>query len=140
MSTQHSKRHASWLQLSPESMKQLTPDHRNYILAELEQDGRDQLTKERIAEFNAVRDRRLPREKEHIATFIAVFVGALTFSVAPQLLASQAGRGPFALSTGFAGGAAASFFAHANATKTLTGLKLKKNTSLARRAIAQKQN
>ncbi|MBW4575781.1 MAG: hypothetical protein KME08_10905 [Aphanothece sp. CMT-3BRIN-NPC111] len=129
-----------WRNTSPKTMKQMPGNDRDYIIAEVEKDAKNQLTAERIAEFNSVRDRRLPPDKEKLTTFIVVVAGALTFSIAPQLIASQAGRGPIALSAGLAGGAAASFFAHANAAKVLTGLKLKHSTQQARKAIIQKRN
>lgn len=114
-----------------------SPD-RSYMMAEVERDGKQELARSRMAEFNAARDRRLSKDKENIATIVVVVVGALTFSVAPQLLSSQSGRGSIAVSAGLAGGAAASFFAHASATKVLTGLKLKQGSAQARKALVEK--
>lgn len=84
--------------------------------------------------------RRLSPNKQNLATIALVFIGALTFSVAPQLIANQSGRGLFASSMGFVHGAAVSFVAHANATKALTALKLKNSTQQARKATNQKEN
>ncbi len=64
----------------------------------------------------------------------------MTFSIAPQLLAKQAGRGLLALSAGLLGGGLASFYAHTNATKALTGIKLKKSTQNTRQAIVDNKN
>lgn len=129
-----------WRNLSPEMMRRLPENICNYISAELEADARNQFANERIAFFKSVGKRRPSPNKQNLATIVSVFVGALTFSVAPQLIANQSGKGPFALSAGFLGGAAASFVAHANATKALTGLKLKSSTQQARQAITQKEN
>ena len=130
----------SWRNLTPDMMMRLPENIRNYIIAELEADAKNQLADDRIAYFKSVGKRRLSPNKQNLGTIISVFVGALTFSVAPQLIANQSGRGPFAISAGFVGGAAASFFAHANATKALTELKLKNSTQQARQAITQKAN
>lgn len=129
-----------WRNLTPEMIMRLPENLHNYIIAELEADAKTQLANERIAFFKSVGKRRLSPNKQNLATIVSVFVGALTFSVAPQLIANQSGKGPFAISAGFLGGAAASFVAHANATKALTGLKLKSSVQQARQAITQKDN
>lgn len=129
-----------WREIDPKLLKQLPADDQGYILAEIKKDGRQQLAKERMAAFESICSRRLTADKEGLTTIIVVFIGAFTFSVAPQLIASQAGRGPLAVSAGLLGGAAASFFAHDSATRTLTELKLKHSTQQARKAIVKKQN
>ena len=130
----------TWRQTRIPLMNQLPPNYREQIMATMDEDGRQQLKSDRLAELQSICLRRLSPDKENLTTIIVTFIGALTFSVAPQLIASQAGRGPLAMSAGLVGGAAASFFAHSNATRTLTEMKLKNSTEQARKTIIQKQS
>ncbi|MBW4619379.1 MAG: hypothetical protein KME17_08475 [Cyanosarcina radialis HA8281-LM2] len=126
-----------WLQIDPKILRQLPPDVLAYIMAAVEKHGKQTLARERLTAFNAKRSRRLPADREQRLKMVVTCAGALTFSIAPQMLASQAGRGPLAFSAGILGGAAASFFAHDNATKVLLKSKLKQSVKQARQAIAQ---
>ena len=130
----------TWRQTKTPLMNQLPQNYREQIMATMDEDGRQQLKSDRLAEFQSICSRRLSPDKENLTTIIVTFIGALTFSVAPQLIASQAGRGPLAMYAGLVGGAAASFFAHSNATRTLTEMKLKNSTEQARKTIIQKQS
>jgi hypothetical protein len=125
----------TWRQTKTPLINQLPQNYREYILATMDKDGREQLKNDRLAEFQSICSRCLSPDKENLTTFI----GALTFSVAPQLIASQAGRSPLAMSAGLVGGAAASFFAHSNAIRTLK-MKLKNSTKQIRKTIIQKQS
>lgn len=140
MSTKRRNRLNVWRNLTAEMMRRLPENIRNYIIAELEADARNQLANERVSFFKSVGKRRLSPTQQSFTTILSVVVGAVTFSIAPQLIANQSGRGPLAISAGLVGGGAASFFVHANATKALTDQKLKNSTQQTRKAILEQQN
>jgi hypothetical protein len=134
-----SSRYDRWRMLSAEDIKGLPIEDQKYILAAVEEHGKQHLKKQRQAKFNSIKKGRLPEDKENLSIFIVTFCGALTFSIAPHLLGSQAGRGAWAISAGIIGGGAASYFAHTNASRVLTGLKLKNSTKQAYQSINEQQ-
>ncbi|MGF1979763.1 MAG: hypothetical protein RMY30_029835 [Nostoc sp. CmiSLP01] len=138
--SQSKNRRDRWLKIPPKILLRVPDFDRAYIMAAIEEYAKHNLAKSQIAKYDAVRSRRLSRNQRQITQFIVVLAGSLTFSVAPQLLAKQAGRGPWAISAGLLGGGLASFYAHTSATKVLTGIKLKKNTQSTRKAILQNKN
>jgi hypothetical protein len=80
----------TWRQTQTPLMNQLPQNYREYILATMDKDGREQLKSDRLAEFQSIcSSHRLSSDKENLTTIIVTFIGALTFSVAPQ-----AGRDP----------------------------------------------
>ncbi|AVH68239.1 MULTISPECIES: hypothetical protein [Nostoc cyanobionts] len=124
-----------WLKISPRILFRMPDFDRANIIAAIKEYAEYNLANSQIAKYDAVRSRRLSRNNRQITQFIVILAGALTFSVAPQLLAKQAGRGPWAISAGLLGGGLASFYAHSNATKVLTGIKLKNSTQNTRKTI-----
>ncbi|WP_315788306.1 hypothetical protein [Fischerella sp. JS2] len=129
-----------WLKTSQTILKKMPEYDRIYIMTAIEEYAKHDLAKSQIAKYNAVCDRRLSRNQRQITQFIVIIAGSLIFAMVPQLLAKQAGRGPLAISAGLVGGGLASFYAHANATKVLVGIKLKKDTQNTRKAILEKKN
>lgn len=131
----HKERCDRWLKISPKTFLRLPESDRTYIMAAIQEYAKHNLAKLQVAKYNAVRSRRLSHNQRQITQFIVILAGSLTFSVAPQLLAKQAGRGAWAISAGLVGGGLASYYAHSNATKVLTGIKLKKDTESTQEAI-----
>lgn len=129
-----------WLKILPRMLLRMPDYDRAYMMTAIEEYAKHNLAKSQINKYDAVRSRRLSRNQRQITQFIVIIAGALTFSVAPQLLAKQAGRGSLAISAGLLGGGLASFYAHSNATKVLTGIKLKQNTQNTRKAILDNKN
>lgn len=129
-----------WLKISPRILLRMPDYDRAYMMAAIQEYAKHNLAKSQITKYDAIRSRRLSRNQRQITQFIVIIAGSLTFSIAPQLLAKQAGRGPMAISAGLVGGGLASFYAHANATKVLTGIKLKQNTQKTRAAILDNKN
>ncbi|MEH1788514.1 hypothetical protein [Nostoc sp.] len=129
-----------WLKIPPRTLLR-TPDYdRANIIAAIKEYAKCNLANSQIAKYDAVRSRRLSRNHRQITQFVVIIAGSLTFSVAPQLLAKQVGRGTWAISAGLLGGGLASFYAHSNATKVLTGIKLKNSTKNTRKAILGRNN
>ncbi|QKQ73474.1 hypothetical protein [Nostoc sp. TCL240-02] len=129
-----------WLKIMPRTLLRMPDYDRANIIAAIKEYAKFNLANSQIAKYDAVRSRRLSRNQRQITQFIVILAGSLTFSVAPQLLAKQAGRGPWAISAGLLGGGLASFYAHSNATKVLTGIKLKNSTQNNRKAILERKN
>ncbi|KYC40409.1 hypothetical protein WA1_26725 [Scytonema hofmannii PCC 7110] len=126
----------AWLKLPLKIIQRLPDRDRADMKAAIEKYAKLNLARSQISKYNTIRSLRLGRDRRQITQFIVILAGSLTFSVAPQLLAKQVGRGPMAISAGLLGGGLASFYAHANATKVLTGIKLKNQTQNTRKAIA----
>ncbi len=124
-----------WLKIPARILSRMPDYDRADIIAAIKEYAKYNLANSQIAKYDAVRSRRLSRNHRQITQFIVILGGSLTFAVAPQLLAKQAGRGPWAISAGLLGGGLASFYAHSNATKVLTGIKLKNSTQNTRKAI-----
>ncbi|MBO3458992.1 hypothetical protein G7B40_010240 [Aetokthonos hydrillicola Thurmond2011] len=129
-----------WRKIPQTILKQMPGYDRVQIMAAIEEYAEHNLAKSQIAKYNAVRDRRLSRNQRQIAQFIVIIAGSLTLSIVPQLLAKQAGRGPLAISAGLIGGGVASFYAHANASKVLVGMKLKTETENTRKSILNQKH
>jgi hypothetical protein len=133
------QRLARWCKLPKLVFQAISNYDRAYIIAAIQEYGKYSLAKSQIAKYDAVRNKRLSRNQQQIAQFIVILAGSLTFSVAPQLLAKQAGRGYFSISAGLVGGGLASYYAHKNATNVLIGAKLKKATENTQRAIMERK-
>jgi|GEM_PF-3992282 len=130
---------AQYRQIPPEILQRMPNADLNYIKAEVEKDGERHLSNLRVAKFKASQKQRWSSEVEQFLKFVVIAGGALTFSLAPYLLATKLGRSPIALTLGFVGGAIASHAAHTNAARALVGIKLKQSTEQARKAILLNQ-
>jgi hypothetical protein len=116
----------------------LPPDVLATIVAAVYHDGRYQLIRDRGNELKRQAQHRLPETLSPVFTLVVVLVGAIGLSLVPYTLARQSGRtGPLAISIGFVGGAAASFFGHAAASQYLAGRALKASTQQARQSIRE---
>ncbi|MUG99475.1 hypothetical protein F7734_47200 [Scytonema sp. UIC 10036] len=139
MSPKRKARLEAWLRLPLKIFQRIPDRDRADMKAAIEKYAKLNLARSQISKYDSIRSHRLGRDRRQITQFIVVLAGSLTFSVAPQLLAKQSGRGPIAISAGLLGGGLASFYAHANATKVLTGIKLKNQTQNTRKAIAEQK-
>lgn len=135
MTTTSENTYEEWGKLSPELIIGMPQTDQQSIINKVRLLGRKRMAESRITEFNSVRSNRLPENKKALSKMIVTLVGALTLSIAPQLIAQQTGRGPMAISIGFIGGGVASFFAHNSAKKVLVGIKLKHRYRQARANI-----
>ncbi|MEC4815895.1 MAG: hypothetical protein SAK29_21875 [Scytonema sp. PMC 1069.18] len=138
MSPKRKARLEAWLRLPWKIIQRLPDRDLADMKAAIEKYAQFNLARSQISKYDSIRSRRLGRNQRQMTQLIVILAGSLTFSVVPQLLAKQAGRGPMAISAGLLGGGLASFYAHANATKVLTGIKLKNQTQNTRKAIADK--
>ncbi|BAU13373.1 hypothetical protein LEP3755_39120 [Leptolyngbya sp. NIES-3755] len=123
---------AWWRKLSPEIILALPADYRAHVFAALAQEARRQFAQSRIEELEALSLKRLTRDQRICLKLMVFALGAFTFSLAPRLLAQQAGGDDFAFSIGLLGGGVACYFTQAAATEVLTDLKFKQNTNQVR--------
>jgi hypothetical protein len=140
-----SKRNADrmerWMQLETNFVEAQVPDDmKQYIVQSIEGYGTEKLATARIGELYPIAARKMSAETKYLTKGLVTIVSAMTFSLAPGLIAGQAGRGPLAFSAGLFGGALAGFVTHDRATRMCTGLRLKAMSANAKSAIHRSMN
>jgi hypothetical protein len=126
-----------WRNLPMDFIDRIPPDVRAEMTVEVEKQAKLDLAETRVIAMAPIVRQKRSHEMENITRVIAVAVGALTFSLAPQLLASQAGRGPLVFSAGLLGGGYASYLLHDRASRVCTGIRNKQSYEQKRRDIQE---
>lgn len=135
----NNSRYERWRKLNENEVKNLSLEDRNQIKATLLKYGKDHLSNERIRDFQLVASKKLSDDNNTLILIIVAILGALTFSVLPSLIAKNSGRGIFSMSMGLIGGSLATLAAHNSATKVLTDIKLKNNTTEKEQSILKEE-
>ncbi|MBV6625440.1 MAG: hypothetical protein KI793_21350 [Rivularia sp. (in: Bacteria)] len=120
----------SFLNYQPEQVERLAHSDKVDIKKILTQTADAELAEARINDLSPKAKQCNPFQKKLIK-MILTFVGAVTFSVAPQLLASGTARGPLAFSAGILGGAAATYFVDDLGVKAITKKRRRHNSQQA---------
>ncbi|MBE9014047.1 hypothetical protein IQ250_28050 [Pseudanabaenaceae cyanobacterium LEGE 13415] len=129
---------ARWRNLSPEIILSLPEEYRAHVFAALAQEARRQFAQSRIEELQALSRRRLSRDEQVCLKLLVFALGAFTFSLAPRLLAIQAGGSDIAFSIGLLGGGVACYYTESAAAEILTDLKLRRNTNQVREILSSR--
>ncbi|MBW4596194.1 MAG: hypothetical protein KME46_25650 [Brasilonema angustatum HA4187-MV1] len=124
----------SWLNHQPEQIERLAHSDKPEIKQFLSQQADAELAQARTDDLSH-KARQCNKSTKNLIKTIVIFVGALTFSAAPQLLASGAARGPLAISAGILGGGAATFFVEELGVKGVTKKRRRHNSLSAQDSL-----
>ena len=119
-----------FLHYLPEKIKRLAHSDHSEVNQLLTQHGDAELAIARIDDLSP-KARQCNDSTKNLIRVILTAVGALTFSAAPQLLASGAARGPWAISAGVLGGGAVTFLVDNRGVQGVTKKRRRHNTQQA---------